>query len=1274
MKIGLIPLGHLFVVSPHSLQKLNYFFCICALLFSCNSYAQTPQPQAPLGTNQSATPLFSAASASLVSTVKYSIAVSESPRGGSGSQYVNFWVKADISAGDLLESNPNRVRWDSGWEHRIRSGGYDAPPSQITSGSPSSLDLGKTYYWHIVGSNGTKSAEASFTVGNVPSQPELTVTPNVNRNLFAVSWTAVANATRYELTRNNAAVNTASASLSGSIYKLEVSVLTQGVNETFNIKACNSFGCSSGQNKIGNYPVPPTTAAIQSPAVGALANNIPTFVASASSLQANATYTIAISEAPRTGLNNQFVNFWVSPALTNGQVVWGSSWQQRTRNGNPDGDAQPVSGAAPLTLTIGKTYYWHIVGATSNGGISKSAQGQFTVGTVPAQPDLAVTPNFNRYLFVVTWNAVANATRYELSRDGNLMSLAGASFSGSTYKLEIDVSSTGVDEVFTIKACNSLGCSEGQNKIGNYPFPPTTAIIQSPAVGAQTIDTPTFSAVASSLQVGATYTIAISEAPRTGLNNQFVNFWVSPALTNGQVVWGSNWQQRTRNGNPDGDAQIVSNTSLPTLTSGKTYYWHVVGVGTNGGVSKSVQGQFTVPTITNKTYFSNGIGSTTPCFSWSAPDSYQSSIEIFTNKNGVKTLFAKKIAISKSAALEHVCLDKSWDFGAGAKQPLPLNTAISWQIKTYQNSESNSVATYVGSDFITRPNIVVVYADDLGWDDVNTNVGNGVDTATGAIASFSRQTNAVTFSNAYANAAICAPSRASLMTGKYPAKHKVYSVNKWAESQTNLHSVHTAPTGNDKILPQHLKSLGYATALIGKWHLFENPENLDAPGWTAVEKGFNINWAGNQAGKPDDYSRKTDSSFVGRADGVQVYESNPIVMKTSYLTYVDGEEKEKVCNTLDTPALNSENKECPAESSDENDLSIILSTTANNYLKHQKNYAYFDPKKLTQPFFLYNALYDPHVPNPVKCNIDGTGFSHKNYECMVGRVDLALANILAGLKGVNNDLDRTGSTYIVFTSDNGTHSGFVVSSSSSSSSSARLKGYKLQAYEGGIRVPLVIAGPGITFNSVNHTPVVTSDLYSTLLGMAGVQVLDSSLASRDLRALLLSDPNLSPVTIPVAPTPMREIYWFNPIVHHTDQTALSGASMAVRKGNYKLISHFYPHTESPGKQYLLAELYNLSNDAKENCNLLTNFTGTTRCGENWVDIELHYNELRSLLKTHVCASNDSPSNYKLPPAISYTLHKYKFLPDFFELKLINGVEISAVDAAANLAQPRFSCE
>jgi hypothetical protein len=396
----------------HIASSIRVFICIYVAFFlCCPSFAQTPTPESPLGTISSATPRFSALSYTLVSGVTYGISVSESPRGGANSQYIKFWTKSGISVSDLLASNPNRVAWSSGWEQRIRSGSYDSPVTTIIPSSPATLTPGTTYYWHIVGSNGAKSPEASFSIAGPPAQPTLSVTNNLNRTMFEISWGAIANATSYQLFRDGINI------YNGTALKQDIAVGSPGVTYNFNVKACNSAGCSGGYNVPGNFPVPPLVAVIQSPAIASNTSPVPRFSVLATSLQANATYGISISEVPRTGLNNQYVDWWSVGNVTSNDLLetnlnrlaWNTSWVKRTRNGNPDGAAVIVSNTSPATLTVGKTYYWHIVATTANGGLSKSAEGRFAVLVSSSSAissgshsSSSITTNTRRVIFIHT--------------------------------------------------------------------------------------------------------------------------------------------------------------------------------------------------------------------------------------------------------------------------------------------------------------------------------------------------------------------------------------------------------------------------------------------------------------------------------------------------------------------------------------------------------------------------------------------------------------------------------------------------------------------------------------------------------------------------------------------------------------------------------------------------------------------------------------------------------------------------------------------------------
>lgn len=153
----------------------NYFKSFSKLLmalyiisYCAFSFSQTAEPRHPIGGDRvSPNPRFTALPTTLVSSgVTYSVVVSEQPRGGGTNvnQYIDFWVKEGISASALLDSNLNRVGWDSTWVKKTRNGVYIGTPLVVPNATPASLTYGKKYYWHIVGSNGTKSIENTFTI------------------------------------------------------------------------------------------------------------------------------------------------------------------------------------------------------------------------------------------------------------------------------------------------------------------------------------------------------------------------------------------------------------------------------------------------------------------------------------------------------------------------------------------------------------------------------------------------------------------------------------------------------------------------------------------------------------------------------------------------------------------------------------------------------------------------------------------------------------------------------------------------------------------------------------------------------------------------------------------------------------------------------------------------------------------------------------------------------------------------------------------------------
>ncbi len=264
---------------------------------------------------------------------------------------------------------------------------------------------------------------------------------------------------------------------------------------------------------------------------------------------------------------------------------------------------------------------------------------------------------------------------------------------------------------------------------------------------------------------------------------------------------------------------------------------------------------------------------------------------------------------------------------------------------------------------MAKPNIVLFYADDLGWMDVGIQGSKYYETPN--IDRIAKE--GMRFTNAYANAANCAPSRACLMTGLYPPRHGIYTVGNAARGKAENRQL--VPVTNKTILdsnlltlPAFLQNKGYQTAIAGKWHLSKDP----------TKYGFDANFGGFQAGHPKSYF----SPY-----------KNP--------------------NLADGP----EGEHLPAR----------LATEMSNWIKRQKN----------EPFFAYFPFYSVHTPIQARADLiekyqnkPPEKYHNKpEYAAMIEAMDLAIGKILQTIE----DLRLADNTIIIFTADNGAHGGQTLS-------------------------------------------------------------------------------------------------------------------------------------------------------------------------------------------------------------------------------------------------------
>lgn len=334
-----------------------------------------------------------------------------------------------------------------------------------------------------------------------------------------------------------------------------------------------------------------------------------------------------------------------------------------------------------------------------------------------------------------------------------------------------------------------------------------------------------------------------------------------------------------------------------------------------------------------------------------------------------------------------------------------------------------------------KPNIIVFLVDDCGWGDFSC-YGNKFH-ETPNVDRLARES--LRFTNAYAAAPVCSPSRAGLLTGQSPARLHLtqwipgsqYPNKELIEPPTPKHLGLSVPT-----LAEQLKGVGYRTGAIGKWH-------LGGDGFLPEKFGFDVNVAGDNHGHPG-----PPHGYFGPFE----YHNLTGYTAQDYLTEV-------------------------------------LTQKAEDFIRQASQ---------SGPFFLYMAEYAVHVPlqakqalvEKYKLKNGGKDVPDPVYAAMVEYVDIALGQV----RELLDRLRVADNTIIILTSDNG-GVGFQGRSLHRIADNGDLRAGKGYLYEGGIREPLIVHWPGVTKpGTVSDVPVTGLDLTPTILSMVGA---NKTLANQD---------------------------------------------------------------------------------------------------------------------------------------------------------------------------------
>ena len=470
-------------------------------------------------------------------------------------------------------------------------------------------------------------------------------------------------------------------------------------------------------------------------------------------------------------------------------------------------------------------------------------------------------------------------------------------------------------------------------------------------------------------------------------------------------------------------------------------------------------------------------------------------------------------------------------------------------------SVSSALSEEAAAEAIDKPNVVIIYGDDVGWGDVGVNGSEKLPTP--HIDQLAAE--GINFTDGHCTAATCTPSRFSLLTGVHGFRHNVRVLKPDAPMTIKPESY---------TLADMFKDAGYQTAVVGKWHLGLGDGKQP------------VDWNGDV--KPGPLELGFDYSYLlpstnDRVPCVYLENYRVVNLDPSDPLYV-GEKPEGV-NCTEYPSGKT-NREAMTyyRSSNGHDFSIINGigrigwqwggshalwddeTMADEFVN--KADAWISQQSNDTPFFLYFASQDIHVPRAPHPRFQGKTECGYRGDAMV-QFDWTVGAVLASLQkhGVEEN------TIVIFSSDNGPvyddgyHDGCTVHTSREEvdqghDGSGPFRGGKYQIYEGGTRVPFIIKWPGVIDpGSTSDALVNQIDLLASLAEVVDVEL--SAEQARDSRNTLAAFKGEDAIGLPYMIEEAR--------------------GLAIRQGQWK----FIPKGKDKG------ELYDLSEDQGEQHNLFS---------------------------------------------------------------------------------------
>lgn len=391
------------------------------------------------------------------------------------------------------------------------------------------------------------------------------------------------------------------------------------------------------------------------------------------------------------------------------------------------------------------------------------------------------------------------------------------------------------------------------------------------------------------------------------------------------------------------------------------------------------------------------------------------------------------------------------------------------------------------------PNIIIIYADDLGFGDLGCYGGTLPTPRLDAMAA-----SGLRYTNFYATAATCTPSRYSLLTGSYPWRNPKAKI---------LRGDAPMIIGPDELtLPNVLNRAGYASAVVGKWHIGLGDGNIDWNGEihpTPLDVGFDESFI---------MAATNDRVPCVYVDGRRVHNLDP----TDPLEVVYADENP----FPEIPTGRSHPEMLTMRHSDHQHHDTIVNGVPRIGFSRGGTAATWDDAAMTdtfldraedfigrhrdRPFFLYLPMHQPHVPRLPSPRFAGTTDKGPRGD-VIAELDWAVGQVLDYLEAVG----IADQTIVLFTSDNGPvlDDGYQDQSDTRTGDhrpAGPLRGGKYSLFDGGTRVPAILQAPDRLRPGVSTALLSQVDLLATFAGLAGIPLMPNERAdSRELSDALL---------------------------------------------------------------------------------------------------------------------------------------------------------------------------